>query len=91
MSAQNALTQSTVSTSTVTNATDYLSTPNEIYYIITGPTTKSQTTSYQQLVNTIGPLDGHLLEIGQNVLLSTQENINFVHEIFRQVRKTTNH
>jgi hypothetical protein len=29
-----------------------------------------------------------MLEIGQHVLLSTQENINFIHEIFRQVNKS---
>jgi hypothetical protein len=28
-----------------------------------------------------------MLEIGQNVLLSSQENINFIHEIFRQVNQ----
>ncbi|CAF4316699.1 unnamed protein product, partial [Rotaria magnacalcarata] len=81
---QNPLTQSTVSTSTVTGATDYLSSSNELYHIIAGSTSKNQTSSYQQLANAIGPLDSHILEIGQNVLLSKQENINFIHEIFRQ-------
>ncbi|CAF4597345.1 unnamed protein product [Rotaria socialis] len=81
---QNPLTQSTVSTSTVTGGTDYLSSSNELYHIIAGSTSKNQTSSYQQLANAIGPLDSHILEIGQNVLLSKQENINFIHEIFRQ-------
>jgi hypothetical protein len=80
---QTALTQSTVSSSTITNSSDYVSSSNELYHLIS----KNQITSFQQLASAIGPLDNNMLEIGQNVLLSTQDNINFIHEIFRQVIK----
>ena len=86
-SSQAGLTQSTVSIGTGASASDYLSSSNELYHIITGSTSRNQITSFQQLANAIGPLDSNILEIGQNVLLSTQENINFIHEIFRQVTK----
>ena len=84
---QNPLTQSTVSMSTITNASDYLLSAHELYFIITGGTPKNQMISFQQLTNALGPLDSNMLEIGQNVLLSTQDNINFIHEIFRQVEE----
>jgi hypothetical protein len=63
------------------------STVNKLYQIIGGSTARNQTISYQQLIEIIGPLDSNILEIGQNVLLSSKENINFIHEIFRQVRR----
>jgi len=85
MSSQAALTQSTSTVGTVTGSSDYSSASNELYHIITGSIPKTPTTSFQQIMNTMGPLDSNMLEIGQNVLLSTQENINFIHEIFRQV------
>lgn len=72
---------------TMVNSSDYLS-AHELYFIITGATTKNQQPLYQQLAHAVGPLDSNTLEIGQNVLLSTQENINFIHEIFRQVRQS---
>ena len=71
----------------VAGSFDYSSASNELYHIITGSISKTQTTSFQQIINAMGPLDSNMLEIGQNVLLSTQENINFIHEIFRQVIK----
>ncbi|CAF0804920.1 unnamed protein product [Didymodactylos carnosus] len=49
---------------------------NELYNIITNP--RNVFMSLQQ------PLDPIMLEIGQNVLLSKKEYINFIHEIFRQ-------
>jgi hypothetical protein len=84
---QTPLNQSIVSMSTITVSSDYLTSSNELYHIITGSTLKNPITSFQQLINVIGPLDSNMLEIGQNVLLSTQDNINFIHEIFRQVNK----
>ena len=84
---QSPLVQSTVSVSTAASASDYSSYSSELYHIIAGTSPKNQPTSFQQLVNSIGPLDSNTLEIGQNVLLSTQENINFIHEIFRQVNR----
>lgn len=89
-SSQLPLTQSTVSIGTVAGVSDYSSSSNELYHIITGTTSKNQVTSFQQLANAIGPLDSNMLEIGQNVLLSSQENINFIHEIFRQVNPIKN-
>ena len=86
LTTQGILTQSTASASTVTGSSDYSSYSNELYHIITGASSKTQPTSFQQIVNMIGPIDSNTLEIGQHVLLSTQENINFIHEIFRQVR-----
>jgi len=86
-SSQLPLTQSTISSSTIAGSSDYLSSSNELYHIITGSISKNQITSFQQLANAVGPLDSNMLEIGQNVLLSSQENINFIHEIFRQVNK----
>lgn len=73
---------------TAASSSDYLSSSHELYHIITGSTLKNQIISFQQLSNTIGPLDSSMLEIGQIVLLSTQDNINFIHEIFRQVRQS---
>ncbi|CAF1045593.1 unnamed protein product [Rotaria sp. Silwood1] len=84
VTSQNILTQSTASSSTAIGPLDYLSSSNELYHIIAGSISKNQIVSFQQLENQIGPLDSNMLEIGQNVLLSTQENINFIHEIFRQ-------
>jgi hypothetical protein len=84
---QTPLIQSTVSISTVTGSSDYISSSNELYHIITGSISKNQIASFQQFTNAIGPLDNNMVEIGQNVLLSTQDNINFIHEIFRQVNK----
>ncbi|CAF1014308.1 unnamed protein product [Adineta steineri] len=84
LATQIALTQSTTSMGTVTGLSDYSLFSNELYHIITGSISKNQTASFQQIVNSMGPLDSNTLEIGQNVLLSTQENINFIHEIFRQ-------
>ncbi|CAF0735212.1 unnamed protein product [Adineta ricciae] len=84
LTTQGVLTQSTASASTVTGPSDYSSYSNELYHIITGASSKTQPTSFQQIVNMIGPIDSNTLEIGQHVLLSTQENINFIHEIFRQ-------
>ncbi|CAF3004104.1 unnamed protein product [Rotaria sp. Silwood2] len=83
VSPQNVPLQSTTSISTVTASSDY-SSSNELYHIITGSASKNQIPSFQQLASQIGPLDSNMFEIGQNVLLSTQENINFIHEIFRQ-------
>ncbi len=80
---QTPLSQSTVSMSIITGSSD---SSNDLYHIIAGSISKNQTASFQQLTNAIGPLDSNMLEIGQNVLLSTQDNINFIHEIFRQVR-----
>ncbi len=86
---QTPLSQSTVSMSTITGSSDYSSSSssNDLYHIITGSISKNQTASFQQLTIAMGPLDSNMLEIGQNVLLSTQDNINFIHEIFRQVKK----
>lgn len=84
-SSQLPLAQSTVSISTVASVSDYSTSSNELYHIIGGTISKNQVTSFQQLANAIGPIDINTLEIGQNVLLSSQENINFIHEIFRQV------
>ncbi len=84
---QTPLIQSTVSISTVTGSSDYISSSNELYHIITGSISKNQIASFQQFTNAIGPLDSNMVEIGQNVFLSTQDNINFIHEIFRQVNK----
>ena len=52
--------------------------------IISISTPKNINVSYEQLSNGMGPLDSYMLEIVQHVLLSSQENINFIHEIFRQ-------
>jgi hypothetical protein len=69
-------------------SSDYSSSSSELYQIITRSASRPQTTSFQQLTKDIGPLDSNMLDIGQNVLLSTQENINFIHEIFRQVNRS---
>lgn len=87
LSAQASLSQSIISTSTITSGTDYSSTSssNELYQIIGGSLGKNSMTFFQQLPNGSPFCDANTLEIVQNVLLSTQENINFIHEIFRQV------
>jgi hypothetical protein len=93
LSSQAALTQSTASASTVTGSGDHsssLPSASELYQIISRPPSKDVTATIQQVVDLIRPLDGNMLEIGQSVLLSTQENINFIHEIFRQVRRRLN-
>ena len=87
-SSQTPLIQSTASISTINPSSEYSSSSSELYQIITRSASRPQTTSFQQLTKDIGPLDSNMLDIGQNVLLSTQDNINFIHEIFRQVNRS---